>query len=171
MADFTLQNYLNSSMLWYTWIVHSFVFVLPLFPLHRYIAFDYIFTYWQTFGSGEYRYLKQDCEECLYVFVWYVSDFSHYWIKKKSNRRIDCMLAHNPLCWRRHGNRSLEQLVTVCPQAGRRERWILMGNTFSMSFFIPSWTTAHRMVLSPFQLGLPSSVKLPWKCSDRHAQR
>lgn len=41
---------------------------------------------------------------------------------------------HSPSRQRRHGSRSLRQLVTSCPQAGSRERWMRMISSFSSLF-------------------------------------
>lgn len=41
---------------------------------------------------------------------------------------------HSPSRQRRHDRRSLRQLVTSCPQAGSRERWMRMISSFSSLF-------------------------------------
>lgn len=41
---------------------------------------------------------------------------------------------HSPSRQRRHDSRSLRQLVTSCPQAGSRERWMRIISSFSSLF-------------------------------------
>lgn len=78
------------------------------------------------------------------------------------------IVERNSLSWRRRrGNRSMKQLVTLCLQSARRERWVLVHN--SLSPLLHSLGPQPMTWPHIFRVDLPISDKLAWKGPHRHS--
>lgn len=64
----------------------------------------------------------------------------------------------HPSWWGRNGSRNLRQLVTLHLKSGSRGRRMLVPSCLLV--FILSETSAHRMVLPAFRMGLPFQSQL-----------
>lgn len=123
-------------------------------PVTQQAANLYMFNEWISAASlakapeRNDPHLTLECTPIFYVFssqwsnaeIHHLHSCSHCWdkISQRATGKESLFwlpfCRHSPSRQRRHGRRSLRQLVTSCPQAGSRERWMRMISSFSSLF-------------------------------------